>query len=123
GLQARGADCNKIPGSLIDSIGLKMLNIYPTPNAGSAGAGYNYANEPVRSLNETKFDVRLDHTLSSQDNLFGRFSYDQAFSFVPGGAPGLAEANAFGSNENLTNHGRNIGIGWNHVFSPRALNQ
>jgi len=36
---------------------------------------------------------------------------------------GLAEANAFGSNENLVNHGRNIGIGWNHVFSPRALKQ
>ena len=77
----------------------------------------------MRTLNETKFDVRLDHTLSSKDNLFGRFSYDQAFSFVPAARPGLAEANAFGSNENLTNHGRNIGLGWNHVFSPRALNQ
>ncbi len=72
--------------------------------AGNPNASYNYVNEPVRSLNETKFDIRLDHTLTSKDNLFGRFSYDQAFSFVPGGAPGLAEANAFGSNENLTNH-------------------
>jgi len=47
-------------------------------------SGYNYVNEPVRTLNETKFDIRLDHTLSSKDNLFGRFSYDQAGSFVPG---------------------------------------
>ena len=124
GLQPRGADCNKIPGSLIDTIGQKMLNIYPapTPNAGSATAGYNYVNQPVRSLNETKFDIRLDHTLSSIDNLFGRFSYDQASSFVPGGAPGLAEANAFGSNENLINHARNIGLGWNHLFSPKVIN-
>jgi hypothetical protein len=125
GLQSRGANCNKIPTSLIDTIGKKMLNIYPTNlvNSGNSASGYNYVNEPVRTLNETKFDIRLDHTLSAKDNLFGRFSYDQASSFVPGGAPGLAEANAFGSNENLINHGRNIGLGWNHVFSPRALNQ
>jgi hypothetical protein len=124
GLQPRGVNCNKIPGNLIDTIGQKMLNIYPVPppNVGSADAGYNYVNQPVRTLNETKFDVRLDHTLSSIDNLFGRFSYDQAFSFVPGGAPGLAEANAFGSNENLINHARNIGLGWNHLFSPKIIN-
>jgi hypothetical protein len=125
GSQPKGANCNKIPTGLIDNIGKAMLNIYPTNlvNSGNSASGYNYVNEPVRTLNETKFDIRLDHTLSSKDNLFGRFSYDQAGSFVPGGAPGLAEANAFGSNENLVNHGRNIGIGWNHVFSPRALNQ
>ncbi len=113
GIQAQGTPCNKIPASLIDPIGQKMLNIYPTNlvNAGNAASGYNYVNEPVRSLNDTKFDARLDHTLSSKDNLFGRFSYEQAFSFVPGGAPGLAEANAFGSNENIINHARNIAIG------------
>jgi hypothetical protein len=125
GSQAQGTPCNKIPAGLIDNIGQAMLKIYPAPNAnaGNPNASYNYVNVPVRTLDETKFDVRLDHTLTTKDNLFGRFSYDQASSFVPGGAPGLAEANAFGSNEKLINHGRNIGIGWNHVFSPRALNQ
>jgi hypothetical protein len=126
GYQGQGAtNCNKIPSSLIDPAGQAMMNIYPTNlvNSGNSAPGYNYVNEPVRTLNETKFDIRLDHTLSTKDNLFGRFSYDQAGSFVPGGAPGLAESDAFGSNENLINHGRNIGIGWNHVFSPRALNQ
>jgi len=123
GYQGQGAtNCNKIPSSLIDPAGQAMMNIYPT-NLVNSASGYNYVNEPVRTLNETKFDIRLDHTLSTKDNLFGRFSYDQAGSFVPGGAPGLAESDAFGSNENLINHGRNIGIGWNHVFSPRALNQ
>ena len=86
GSQAQGTPCNKIPASLIDPIGQTMLNIYPTNlvNAGNSAPGYNYVNEPVRTLNETKFDARLDHTLTSEDNLFGRFSYDQAFSFVPG---------------------------------------
>ena len=41
----------------------------------------------------------------------------------PAARPGLAESNAFGSNENLINHARNIGVGWSHVFSPNTLNQ
>jgi hypothetical protein len=125
GRQTPGTNCNKIPTNLINSVGQNMMSIYPTPNAntGNPNASYNYVNEPVRKLNETKFDVRLDHTLTAADNLFARFSYDQAFSFVPGGAPGLAESNPFGSNENLINHARNIGTGWSHVFSSRTLNQ
>jgi hypothetical protein len=123
GLQAQGVNCNKIPSNLVDSVGQALINIYPAPNANNSSAGYNYVNEPVRSLNETKFDARVDETLTGKDNLFARFSYDQAFSFVPGGAPGLAESNAFGSSENLINHGRNIGVGWSRVISPTTLNQ
>jgi hypothetical protein len=130
GSQPKGTDCAKIPSNLIDKAGQGMINIYPAPNvnAGNPNASYNFVNEPVRVLNETKFDVRLDETLTASDNLFARYSYDQAFSFAPGGASGpgasgLAEGNAFGSNENLINHGRNIGLGWSHVFSPRTLNQ
>jgi hypothetical protein len=125
GSQAAGTACSKIPSNLINSVGQAMINIYPAPNAnpGATDASYNYVNEPVRSLNETKFDVRLDEALTSLDNLFARFSYDQAFSFVPGGAPTLAESNPFGSNENLINHARNVGIGWSHVFTPNMINQ
>ena len=121
GSQAQGTPCNKIPSNLINSAGQALLNIYPAPNA--SGNGYNYVNEPVRILNETKFDARLDETLTALDIVFARFSYDQAFSFAPGGAPTLAEANAFGSNENLINHARNVGIGWTHVFSATTVNQ
>jgi hypothetical protein len=127
GSQPQGANCNKIPSNLMDNVGKAMMNFYPTPNAnaGVANASYNYVTEPVRVLNETKFDARVDHTLTASDNLFARFSYDQAFSFAPGGAPApyLAEGNAFGSNETLINHARNAAIGETHVFSPTALNQ
>jgi hypothetical protein len=121
GSQAPGIPCNKIPSNLINKAGQGLINIYPAPNV--SGGSYNYVNEPVRILNETKFDARVDETLTATDNLFGRFSYDQAFTFAPGGAPTLAEANAFGSNENLINHARNIGVGWSHVFAATTLNQ
>jgi Carboxypeptidase regulatory-like domain len=125
GSQAPGTACNKIPASLINPIGQAMINLYPAPNAnaGNSNASYNYANQPVRQLDNTRFDIRLDHTISNQDNLFGRFSYDQAFSYVPGGSPGFAEANFFGSNQRIRNHARNIALGETHIFSANLINQ
>ncbi len=126
GSQAPGVNCNKIPSNLIDHVGQSMINLYPPPNAnaGVLNASYNYVTEPVRSLNETKFDIRLDQTFTASDNAFARFSYDQAGTFAPGGAPApyLAEGNAFGSNETLINHARNAALGETHVFSPNTLN-
>ncbi len=126
GSQPEGTDCAKIPSNLIDHVGQAMIDLYPPPNvnSGVSGASYNYVTEPVRSLNETKFDARLDQTFTASDNAFARFSYDQAWTYAPGGAPApyLAEGNAFGSNETLINHARNAAIGETHVFSPTTLN-
>lgn len=116
-------DCNIIPASLINPIGQKLINLYPLPNANNAALGYNYVNEPVRKLNEGEFDVRLDHNFSNNDYAFARFSYDQAASYVPGGSPGFAEANPFGSNQGILNHGRNAALSETHVFSPNTVNQ
>jgi hypothetical protein len=132
GSQSQGTPCNKIPSNQFSSIGQGLMKLYPPVDpsnsaelpAGSLALGYNYEAQPVRALNETKFDVRLDQTFTAKDNAFARFSYDQAFTYDPGGAPApyLAEGNPFGSNETLINHARNIGTGWTHVFSSNTLN-
>ena len=123
GSQATGTPCNKIPQSLINPIGQSLTNFYPLPNASNAALGYNYTSEPVRRLNEGKFDIRLDENISSKDTLFARFSYDQAVSYVPGGAPGFAEQGPFASNQNIINHARNVAISETHIFSPTTVNQ
>ena len=125
GSQAAGTPCNKIPTNLFNNIGQAFINLYPAPNANNAGEDYNYVNSPVRSLNETKFDTRLDQTFSTKDTAFARFSYDQAVSYVPGGGPtgSFAEANPFGSNQRIANHARNVALSETHVFSPKMLNQ
>ena len=123
GTQAAGTPCRKIPQGLINPIGQKLINLYPLPNANNAALGYNYVNEPVRKLDEGKFDIRVDENLSTKDLLFARFSYDQATSYVPGGAPGFAEAGPFASNQGIINHGRNAAISETHVFSPTTVNQ
>jgi len=125
GLQAPGAPCNKIPAGMFDKVGQALINLYPTPNANNPTSGFNFVNSPVRKLDETKFDIRLDHNFSNADTVFARFSYDQAVSYVPGGGGigSFAEASAFGSNQGIQNHSRQIAIGETHVFSPSMVNQ
>lgn len=128
---AGGAACNKIPTQFFTNpdgsptIGAKLMNLYPEPTPGFNVNGNNYITEPVRKLDETKFDIRVDHSFSAADSVFARFSYDQAVSFVPGGAPppAFAEPNAFASNQGIINHARNVAIGETHVFSPNNVNQ
>jgi hypothetical protein len=122
GQQYQGQPCNVIPAGLFNSIGSAMINLYPAPNV-TGNSSYNFADVPVRKLDETKFDIRVDQNLSTADTMFGRFSYDQATSYVPGGAPGFAEASAFGSNQGIINHARNVGIGETHVFSSTTVNE
>ena len=129
GTQAAGTPCNKIPiaaagsGGMADPVGLALLQLYPQSGTPNFSTLTNYANVPVRKLNEGEFDVRLDHNFSSRDSLFARFSYDQAVSFVPGGTPGFAEQNAFASTQNITNHGRNASVSETHIFNSNNINQ
>jgi hypothetical protein len=122
GVQPAGQNCNIIPAAIVNPVGAKVMQLYPTPNAPNA-VGYNYINEPVRKLNEGTWDIRLDHNISSKDSVFARFSYDQATNFVPGGSPTWTEQNAFGSNQYIDNHGRNAVISETHVFSANTINQ
>jgi hypothetical protein len=117
-----GTPCDIIPAALINPIGAKVIRLYPSPNA-NPSSGFNYSNQPVRKLNEGTWDVRVDHNFSSKDSAFARFSYDQATNFVPGGSPTWSEANAFGSNQHIENHGRNAVVTETHVFSPNLINQ
>jgi hypothetical protein len=126
GSQAAGTVCYKIPSGLINPIAKQMIGLFPLPTPGLANNGsYNFVNEPIRELDETKFDIRLDHNFTVSDSVFARFSYDQAFSAVPGGAnpPSFAEANPFGSTQGIINHGRNIALSETHIFSPTTVNQ
>jgi len=125
GSQPAGVNCNKIPANLFNPIGKQLIALYPQPNANNPGNFTNFVNEPVRALNETKFDIRLDHSFSAADNAFARFSYDQAGSYVPGGGGigNFTESNFFASNQGILNHARNIALGETHVFSPTTVNQ
>src|SRR3984885_14584860 len=124
GSQTPGTACNIMPAALVNPQGAAVAALYPAPNVANASTTlYNYANQPIRRLNEGTGDIRIDHNFSGNDSVFGRFSYDQATNFVPGGSPTWSEQNAFGSNQHIENHGRNAMISETHVFSPNTINQ
>ncbi|HZR67077.1 MAG TPA: carboxypeptidase-like regulatory domain-containing protein [Terriglobales bacterium] len=120
---ATANQCNKIPSALFDPAGHAAATLYPQSGVANLTTLTNYANEPVRRLNEGTADIRLDHNFSSKDSAFARFSYDQATNFVPGGSPTWSEQNAFGSNQHIENHGRNLALSETHVFSEKTINQ
>jgi Carboxypeptidase regulatory-like domain len=105
-----------------DPVGQAVINLYPLPNY-NGGSGYNYFGDPVEKLNDTEFDVRLDHQLTSRDHAFARFSWDDGSQFTPSGLPGFGAANPYESTETLSTHARNIAISNTHVFSPHVINQ
>jgi hypothetical protein len=122
--------CNKIPTTGgptglgdVDPIGQQMIALYPVGSPTISAGGTNYSSVPVRRLNEGQFNVRLDHNFSNKDSVFGRFSYDQANSYVPGGTPTWAEQNPFASNQLIANHGRNAALSETHIFSSNNINQ
>ncbi|MBZ5612591.1 MAG: carboxypeptidase-like regulatory domain-containing protein [Acidobacteriia bacterium] len=130
GSQVTGVNCNKIPITggptdygLADPIGLQMIALYPQSGTPNPAAGVNFANVPVRKLNEGNATIRMDHSFSSKDASFARFTYDQANSFVPGGSETWAEQNAFGSNQLISNHARNAVISETHIFNSKNINQ
>src|SRR5215469_2126612 len=122
GSQNAGTNCDIIPAALVNPIGAKVIQLYPTPNA-TGSIGFNYVDQPTRKVNEATWDIRLDHNFSSKDSAFARFSYDQATNFIPGGSPTWSEAGAFGSNQFINNHGRNLALSETHIFSPKTINQ
>ncbi len=131
GVQPAGVNCNKIPSNMfdpavnpsVDPSGLAMLELYPKANNPNPSTLTNFSDVPTRKLNEASFDIRVDHNFSTRDAVFARFSYDQANSLVPGGSPGFAEQSAFGSTQNISNHGRNVAVSETHIFSPQNINQ
>ena len=123
GSQTAGVLCNIIPAALINPEAASVVALYPQSGQANLNSFTNYLNEPVRKLNEGTFDIRLDHNFSSKDSAFGRFSYDQATNYVPGGSPTWSEVNAFGSNQYIDNHGRNAVVSETHLFSPNTINQ
>jgi len=130
GSQTAGVNCNVIPITggptgygLADPIGLAMIQLYPTSGTPNLSSFTNYANVPVRRLNEGNATIRMDHNFSSKDSAFARFSYDQANSFVPGGSPTWAEENPFGSNQLIANHGRNVVVSETHIVNSNNINQ
>ncbi len=115
---------NLIPPSLFDPVGSAAASYYPLPNQAGTRAGGNNFNlnlAPSRAQNHTT--VRLDHTISDRDKVFGRYlaqhnNTPQESAFPEPAASGLGGL----ASRNVNNLAHTAMASWMHSFSPSWIN-
>jgi hypothetical protein len=106
-------------GGCLDPAALKLVNLYPAPNL--SGTANNFLYNPVSTNNQDSFDIRVDHQVSSRNNLFGTFSYGNVKAHAPDPFP--AEAGGGNFSGNITNLARAAGLSDVHAFTPNKINE
>ncbi|HLK65900.1 MAG TPA: carboxypeptidase regulatory-like domain-containing protein [Bryobacteraceae bacterium] len=116
--------CWVIPASLFDPVGAKILSFNPAPNIGAPGQlTNNYVSDPTAGNQTNQFDVRIDHTVTSRINLFGRYSFVNTHIFTPPPRAGYSEgstSDAFGTSRNRS-QSMATGVTW--VIQPALLSE
>jgi len=108
---------NVIPASRFDPIAAKANEWYPDPTNGNLTQNF-FANPPVVT-DEDKWDARVDYNLGQSDTLYYRFSFQRRW--LPG-SPTLPEpAWGGGGGTDFEHNGRNMGLVWNHIFTPTLI--
>src|SRR5438552_3248573 len=116
-------NCWKIPSSLIDPVGQKVINVSPDPNTFSPTFDNNFVAVPVDRNHTNQFDIRADHSVSSKLSAFGRYSFSKTAFFRPAPRPGLSEGSfndTFGTAD-LKSQALAAGLVW--VLSPRLVSE
>jgi Carboxypeptidase regulatory-like domain/TonB dependent receptor len=120
GVNAGGQPTNIFPSGLIDPLAARLSALFPSPNVNINGS--NYLAEPKRNLDQNNFDIRIDHTLTDHDFLFGRVSYEQQPGYMPSPFNNVLDGGAF--QDGYQDNGyRSVAISETHTFSPNTVNE
>ena len=112
---------NQIPLDRIDPIAAEFLTHVPRPTTNAALQNLTAVEEQDRDLDQ--FSLRLDHRVSQNDQVFGRFSTFDAEEVQPFGAGALQETLVPGFGRSLTTRTRNAVVSHTHVFGTTLLNE
>jgi hypothetical protein len=112
---------NQIPVGRIDPIAAAMLLHVPSPTTSANLQNLTAVEEQDRDLNQ--FSLRLDHQLSSSDQLLLRFSTFDADETQPFGTSALQETLVPGFGRSLTTRTRNLVASHTHIIGNSMLNE
>src|SRR4051794_22893829 len=74
-----------IPPALINPSSAAILKLIPEPNFGAPGSlSRNFFRQIPRGFDQDQWDVRIDHAVTSSNNLFGRISKSNQTNPQPG---------------------------------------
>ena len=119
---------NVIKPSCFDPVGQKVLALYPSPspqigpvNIFTGSANYLY----VASVpnNTRTLDVRVDHTLNKQNQIFGRYAFD--YSNYQSPAPWTSNpvaGNGSGFPTTYILHDQSVALGWTDTLKTNLIN-
>jgi hypothetical protein len=121
-----------VVASCVDPVAAKLLSLYPLPNlnTGQEGVpgsftGNNYISSPTYTTKRDAGAIKVDHSISPSDNIFGRFTTNDTTLVDPGilyGFNPIADGGEQAVTGRTRNRGTNAAFGWTHVFSPSLLN-
>jgi len=115
-----------IPQSSWDSLGKKVLDLYPDPNlagtvASSGQTIQNYGVQRPGNENTHKGDLKADYNLSEKDVFSARWSYLRQDIFRESILPGIADCGSCNQGAQFnTNH--NVGATWTRTIAPTVIN-
>jgi hypothetical protein len=110
---------NTIPISRLNPVSLNLLKgYYPLPNVPSGGS-YNYEVLQSTPSNTNGFDARLDHYITSNQQIYARFSWKNLLSQ----AGQVGPVNPLLPNDLDTEHDRSFIVSYNYTISPRMVNE
>lgn len=122
GVGAGGVPTNIFPAGSINPVAARIAALFPAPLPGFNINGNNYLVDPKKSLDQNNFDVRVDQRFSNNDDVFGRFSYEDQPIFTPGPFTNFLDGGGFTAGHQ-DNAYRSAAVSWTHTFSPTLINE
>jgi hypothetical protein len=108
-----------IPQARINPASAAITALVPQANFGAAGAeARNYFRQAPRTFHIDRWDLRLDHRITSSNSVYGRYSSSEESEPVPGIFEGF-----IGGGSNFANVSRHVVLNDTHIFSPTVVNE
>jgi hypothetical protein len=106
---------NTIPVTSLNPVSVKLLNeYYPLPNVSSAGSSFNYETlQPIPS-NTNGWDLRLDHNITSTQQIYARFSWKNLLTDT---------ANPLLPDDINVEHDRSLIVSYSYTITPKMVNE
>jgi hypothetical protein len=114
---------NGTAGHAIDPVALAYLKLFPQPTNSSLTS--NLVISPNKIQNSKTYDSRVDHKFNDNNLFFGRFNYNDVYTFTPPAFGTVNGVQISGSRWNYdgpaTDIAQQYAFGYTHIFTPNLL--
>jgi hypothetical protein len=110
----------------INPVAQNLLNgYYPLPNANlnQVNPAYNYQTLVPIPANSNGWDLRVDHAITSKQQLYARVNWKNVFLTEANNAGVISPANNFLPSDGAHEQNRSLLVSYNYALSPTLLNE